>query len=131
MLLDAVRSRAGRRPLPLPEADTSRLDEPLRAVWRAVRHLFPAHAMVDQTDHGCMLVSWHLHDERRRAPEGAHFASPVIMRLRPGLLLALWTCDPALREAIAREQEPIVREQMAGYDARSRVPTCGVIVLGD
>lgn len=131
MLLDTVRSRAARRPAPLPEADTSALDEPLRAVWRAVSHLFPAHAMVDQADCGCLVVSWLLHGEGHRTQHGSHFAAPVILRLQPGLLLALWTCDPALREEIAREQEPIVREQLAGYEPRSRVPTCGVIVLGD
>jgi len=102
------------------------LDEPLQAIWGAIRHLFPAHAMVNQVDHGCLLVSWSLRARRR----GTHFAAPIIIRVDSGLLLALWTCDAEEREQIADIQVETVSDALAGYDPHSRVPTCGVIVLG-
>jgi hypothetical protein len=118
-------------PMPARDAGASELDEPHRAIWQAIRHLFPAHAMVDQTDYGCMLVSWLLVSVRRDGRRCRHFAAPVVIRLQPGLMLALWTCDPAERDEIAHEQVPVVREHLAGYDPHARVPTCGVIVLGE
>ena len=117
MLMERLRFR---------EPDTSALDEAHLAVWDAVRHLFPAHAIVCQTDHGRLMVTW--------AIEGltsTHFAAPVLMRIEPGLLLALWTCEPDERELITMEFEPVVRAQLANHDPQSRVPTCGVIVLGN
>jgi len=104
------------------------LDEPHRAVWEAIRRLFPAHAMVDQVDHGCLLVSWTLRDGRRACTQ---FAAPVMVRLGAGLLLALWTCGAEARGEIAQAQVDPVREALAGYDPHSRIPTCGVIHLGD
>jgi len=104
------------------------LDEPHRAVWEAIRRLFPAHAMVDQVDHGCLLVSWTLREGRRG---GAQFAAPVMIRIGAGLLLALWTCEGVLRREIAAQQAEVVGEALACYDPHSRIPSCGVILLGD
>jgi hypothetical protein len=117
MLMERLRFR---------EPDASVLDEAHMAVWDAVRHLFPADAAVTQTDYGRLVVSWPI--------EGltcTHFAAPVLMRIEPGLLLALWTCEPDERELITMAFEPIVRTHLAGYDPHSRIPTCGVIVLGN
>jgi hypothetical protein len=126
MLQEMVRLRAQPRLAP-QLADDGALDEPHRAIWRAVRHLFPAHAMVDQVDYALLLVSWKLPGRRGAS---AQFAAPVMIRIEAGLLLALWTCEPQERDAIAREQEDVVRACLDGYDPHSRVPTCGVIVVG-
>ncbi|MEJ6023171.1 hypothetical protein [Ramlibacter sp. PS4R-6] len=104
------------------------LDEAHAAVWDAVRHLFPAHAMVDQADYGCLVVSWLLREGARRA---SHFAAPVVIRIEPGLLLALWTCDEESRRDIASLQAAIVEEALDSYDPHSRETRCGVIVLGE
>jgi hypothetical protein len=129
--IETVRVRARPQPVPAQAAAAPELDEPQQAVWQAIRHLFPADAMVDQTDYGYMLVSWPLEGRQQGGRRGSHFAAPIVIRLEPGLMLALWTCDPAERDAIAREQEPVVRQHLTGYDAHARVPTCGVIVLGE
>jgi hypothetical protein len=109
------------------EPAESTLDEAHLAVWEAIRHLFPSRAIVNQTDDGWLMVTW--------AIEGllaSHFAAPVMIRIQPGLLLALWTCDDADdRDAIARSLELVVAAHLAGYDPASRIPTCGVIVLGE
>lgn len=125
MLQELVRTSARYGPVPL--ADDVELDEPHRAVWRAVRHLFPAHAMVDQVDYALLLVSWQLRGSRA---DSAQLAAPVMIRIEAGLLLALWTCDPQERDVIANDLEDVVRTHLDDYDPRSRVPTCGVIVLG-
>lgn len=104
------------------------LDEPHRAVWSAVRHLFPTHAFVTQTDAGYMMVTWTMRDGRRNC---THFAAPLVIRMEPGLLLALWTCEEEDRIEIACAQAETVRQALYDYDPHSRVPTCGVIVLGD
>ena len=104
------------------------LDEAHAAVWDAIRHLFPAHAMVDQTDYGCLVVSWSLKGPRSAS---THFAAPVIIRIDPCLLLALWTCDEESRNDIAQLQAPVVEAALDTYDPYSRVPRCGVILLGD
>jgi hypothetical protein len=104
------------------------LDEAHGAVWQAIRDLFPSHAMADQTDYGCLLISWSLRDGRRAC---THFAAPVIVRIAPGLLVALWTCDEQSRRDIAELQAQIVSDALADYDPHSRVPSCGVIVLGE
>ena len=104
------------------------LDEAHGAIWEAVRHLFPAHAMADQADYGCLLVSWALKGGRKNP---SHFAAPVIIRIEPGLLLALWTCDEESRRDIAALQAEIVSDALATYDPHSRVPSCGVICLGE
>lgn len=117
MLMEKLRFR---------EPETTTLDDAHAAVWEAVRHLFPTHAIASQTDYGRLMVSWEI--------EGltcTHFAAPVLMRVEPGLLLALWTCKPDEREIITMEFEPIVRAHLAGYDPVSRVPTCRVVVLGN
>jgi hypothetical protein len=126
-MLELVRTRAEPRRVVREEPDRA-IDEPHAAVWDAIRHFFPAHAMVTQTDYGYMLVSWSLRGDRRAS---THFAAPIVIRIEPGLLLALWTCDPEDRESIAREQAECVREQLAGYDPRARVPTCGVVIIGE
>ena len=127
-MLETVRERAAPYRLLRDEPEWQVLDEPHAAIWEAVRQLFPRHALVTQTDYGYMMVSWSLEGRR---PGSRHMAAPVIIRIRPGLLLALWTCDPEARDAIAREQEATLREALAGYNPHSRVPTCGVIELGD
>jgi hypothetical protein len=104
------------------------LDDAHAAVWEAIRPLFPAHAMADQTDYGVLLISWSMQGGRRT---GTHFAAPVIIRIDPGLLVALWTCDDESRREIAALQVDEVKAQLAGYDPRSRVPHCGVVVLGE
>jgi hypothetical protein len=83
---------------------------------------------VDQADHGCMVVSWKLREPMRK---GTHFAAPVMIRIEPGLLLALWTCDGESRRDIAQLQVETVRNALATYEPRSRVPSCGVILLGE
>ena len=129
-MLELVREHTTARTLARHERDdiARRLDEPHGAVWDAIRHLFPAHAMVDQVDHGCLLVSWSLRDGRRAC---THFAAPVMVRIGPGLMLALWTCADGERGEIAALQAEAVREALAGYDPHSRIPTCGVILLGE
>ena len=104
------------------------LDEAHAAVWDAIRHLFPRHAMVDQADYGCLVVSWSLGKGRKSA---AHYAAPVIIRIATGLLLALWTCDEDSRRDIANLQADCVREALVSYDPHSRVTRCGVIALGE
>jgi hypothetical protein len=103
------------------------LDDAHAIVWQAIRHLFPGRAMVDQTDYGCLLVSWTLRGAR---PGSRHFAAPVIIRIETGLLLALWTCDAASRADIADLVAADVAEALQSYDPRSREPRCGVILLG-
>lgn len=117
-------------PAPLYEADeaASGLDEAHASVWDAVRQLFPAHAMVDQTDAGFLVVSWTLKGSGRG---GTVFATPIMLRIDTGLLLALWTTSGIERRAIAGLQLSKVREALAGYDARERQSPLGVIVLGD
>ena len=129
-MLELVREHTAARALAKAEREdeASRLDEPHRAVWDAIGHLFPAHAMANQVDHGCLLVSWSLRDGRRAC---THFAAPIIIRIGPGLMLALWTCGREERREIAALQAETVREALTGYDPHSRVPTCGVIQLGD
>ena len=123
---DLVRSRTARR----AERNTLAwgLDDPHAAVWHAIRHLFPLHACATPTGYGGMMVSWTLRDGRLACTQ---WAAPVMIRIEPGLLLALWTCDPEDRIAIAALQTDAVREALYGYDPHSRVPSCGVIVLGD
>ncbi len=127
MLQQLVRLRGPARFMSQPSADVE-LDEPHLAIWNAIAHLFPAHAMVDQVDYGWLLVSWELPPGRGAS---AHFAAPVMLRIEPGLLLALWTCEPHERDEIAREQEGAVRVRLDEYDPNSRLPSCGVIVLGE
>jgi hypothetical protein len=74
--IETARARARPRPVPARDAGASELDEPHRAIWRAIRHLFPAQAMVDQTDYGCMVVSWPLRSGRRGGRAAVHFARP-------------------------------------------------------
>lgn len=103
-------------------------DDPHRELWLAVRHLFPAHAMACQTDYGMIMVSWTLRDGRLAC---THYAAPILLRIEPGLLLALWTSTREERRAIARLQAHTVREALSGYDPHSRIPSCGVIALGE
>jgi hypothetical protein len=123
-----VHARPGPQLTPQPEPWSRDLDEPHAAVWDAVRHLFPAHADVTQANHGCMVITWLVRDPQRRS---THYAAPLIIRIEPGLLLALWTCGATERRAIAGLQEETVREAIAQYDPHSRIPTCDMIVLGD
>lgn len=104
------------------------LDDAHGAVWEAIKHLFPENAMVDQTDYGCLVVSWALGGRGHRA---SHFAQPVIIRIAPGLLVALWACDEEGRRDIANLQADPVGEALETYDPHSRVPSCGVIELGE
>ena len=126
-MLQLVRSQTPPPPARLQPAWDD-LDEAHAAVWEALSPLFPAHAMVDQTDYGCLVISWSLAEGRL---SGAHFAAPVIVRITPGLLVALWTCDEDTRREIAQMQVQTVEEALRSYDPTSRVPRCGVIVLGD
>jgi hypothetical protein len=126
-MLEMVRMRA-EPPHAVREEPEWAMDEPHAAVWEAIRPLFPLRAMATQTDYGYMVVSWPLRRDRRAS---THFAAPVVIRIEPGLLLALWTCDPDERDSIAREQVETVREQLESYDPHARVPTCGVIVIGE
>jgi hypothetical protein len=123
---DLVRARTAHR----PERDAAAwdLDDPHVAVWQSIRHLFPRHACATQTDYGCMLVSWTLRDGKVASTQ---WAAPIIIRMQQGLLLALWTCEAEDRIAIAALQAEAVREALYDYNPHSRVPTCGVIVLGD
>lgn len=104
------------------------LDVAHAAIWDAISELFPAHAMVDQTDYGCLVISWSI---RKGGRGGTHFAAPVIIRITPGLLVALWTSDDEGRRSIAQAQAQVVDEALRLYEPTSRVPSCGVITLGD
>jgi len=118
MLMERIRWR---------EPAESTLDEAHLAVWQAIRHLFPPRATVTQTDYGRLMVSWKID-----ALLGTHFAAPVLIRIEPGLLLVLWTCDDIEeRDAIAEGLEQVVAAHLAGYDPASRIPTCDVIALGE
>ena len=123
---DLVRSRIAHR----AERNAFAWDagDPHAAVWQAIRPLFPLHACATPTGYGAMVVSWTLRDGRLACTQ---WAAPVIIRIEPGLLLALWTSEPDDRMAIAALQVETVREALYGYDPHSRVPSCGVIVLGD
>jgi len=103
------------------------LDEPHAAMWQALRNFFPSHAIPTQTDCGYMMVSWKLHDSF----PSSSWAAPIMIRIRPGLLLALWTCDPEARIDIACAEAESVHEALYDYDPHSRVSTCDVIELGD
>lgn len=126
-MLDLVRAQNQAR-LARFEPAWEDLDDAHAAVWEAIRHLFPTRAMVDQTDYGCLVISWPVREARRVS---SHFAAPVIIRIEPGLLLALWTCDGESRRDIANLQVHRVEEGLEAYDPFSRVPRCGVIVLGE
>jgi len=108
--------------------NSAAMDAADAAVWDAIRHLFPPHAMVDQTDDGGMVISWTLHETRGRS---ARFAAPLLIRIEPALLLALWTPDLIERKTIARLQARVVRRELTGYDPLARIPTARVIVLGE
>lgn len=134
-MLEVVRSHMQPQPQPLQQTRIARyeaawddLDEAHAAIWDAVSHLFPPHAMVDQTDYGCLVVSWSLREGGRH---GTHFAAPVIIRIAPGLLLALWTCDEESRGDIAQLQVETVSEALEDYDPYSRIATRGAIELGE
>lgn len=126
-MLELVRSHTSPR-IARYEAARDDLDEAHDAVWQAVRHLFPSNAMVDQVDYGCLLVSWALGGRRRGT---AHFAAPIMIRIEPNLLLALWTCGAEGRREIAAMQVPVVEQALESYDPHSRVPRCGVVILGE
>jgi len=82
--------------------------------------------MADQTDYGVLVVSWPL-----RGARSFHFAAPVIVRIDPGLLVALWTCDEESRREIALGLVDAVREALDLHDPYSRIPTCPVVQLGE
>jgi len=128
-MLELVRShspRAARRAATHQERARDDLDDAHAAIWKAIRPLFPAQAMADQTDYGVLVVSWPL-----RGARSFHFAAPVIVRIDPGLLVALWTCDEETRRQIAMLQVDAVRDALERHDPHSRIPTCGVVQLGE
>ena len=132
-MLELVRSHPQRAAHHAPHRAAARhqpawddLDDAHAAIWDEIRPLFPAQAMADQTDYGVLLVSWPL-----RGARSFHFAAPVIVRIDPGLLVALWSCDDAGRREIAMLQVDAVREALDRYDPYSRIPTCGVVRLGE
>jgi hypothetical protein len=134
-MLELVRSNTKTRvPPPMAAGATGHdatwddVDDAHGAVWQAVRHLFPANAMVDQVGYGCLLVAWQLRHPSRRSWS---FAAPVMIRIAPGLLVALWTSDGPGRRDLAELQAEVVSDALATYDPHSRVPTCDVIRLGD
>lgn len=129
-MLELVREHTASRtraPVHVNDDDGWGLDKPHQALWDAVRHLFPPEAMVDQVDHGCLLISWPLRSLRG----STHFAAPIVIRVASGLLLALWTCGRMERREIASLQVETVKQALSAYDPYSRMPTCGVIELGD
>lgn len=109
------------------EPADSTLDEAHVAVWEAIARLFPRRALVTQTDYGLLMVTWKI--ESRAG--GTQFAAPILIRVEPGLLLALWTCEAEDRAAIVEDLEAVVADHLAGYDPYSRIPSCGVITLGE
>jgi hypothetical protein len=118
-------------PMPPHAIDPRRpagLDAAHAAVWDAISHLFPPHAMVNQTDEGYLVISWTLPGALGRC---ARFAAPLMIRIEPALLLALWTTDVIERKAIARLQARVVRRELTEYDPLARIPTARVIVLGE
>jgi len=97
------------------------------AFWQAYRHLFPAHSLAAQTPQGAVVISWPVHDE----PGAIYpYATPVLLRIDPALLDALWRCDAAHRLRIARHHEPTVREGLRGYDPFAQFPNARVITIG-
>ena len=128
-MLELVRSHSphAARRVPVRSAPAwDDLDDAHAAIWDAIRPLFPAQAMADQTDYGVLVVSWPL-----RGARSSHFAAPFIVRIGPGLLVALWTCDEKSRREIAMLQVEAVSEALDRYDPHSRIPTCEVVQLGE
>ena len=124
-MLELVRTRTDRAVARIASWD---LDDPHEAVWQGIRLLFPPHATPTQADCGILMVSRTLRDGRRACTQ---WAAPILIRIEAGLLLALWTCDPDERIAIACLQAETVREGLSEYDPHSRRPTGAVIALGD
>lgn len=132
ILSSTVSTRSGGAAKAVLEQDDAHgaldLDDAHGAVWAAISHLFPPNAMVDQAGDGYMVISWALPGARGRTLQ---FAAPVMIRLEPALLLALWTPNLLERRSIARLQARIVREELAAYEPLARIPTAPVIVLGE
>lgn len=112
-----------------PQVDTNamQLDPPHAAIWGAVRHLFPKHAQAIQLPNGTLAISWAV-----RHQSGAHheMATPITVRLEPGLMASLREADDEQRKAIAAQQEAVFRAGLMGYDPFVAMPSARVIVLG-
>lgn len=123
-MLQAILDTLARRPPPHRIVD---LDAARMLLWKAIQHLFPAHAEVTQTDNGAIAITWAMRSEGsgRRG-----FSAPILIRPEPGLILALWTSAPADRQRIAEMQEMDVRLGLFGYEPDETLPRARVIVLG-
>jgi hypothetical protein len=112
---------------PLAGTDAMQLDAPHAAIWESVRHLFPKHAQAIQLPNGTLAISWAVKHQ-----SGAHheMATPITVRLEPGLAASLTQADDEARKQIAMDQEAVFRAGLMGYDPYARVPSARVIVLG-
>jgi hypothetical protein len=110
-----------------PVLGVGTLDNVRAVLWQAYRHLFPPHALAAQTGNGNMVISWSVMDD----PLAPHpYAAPVMLRIAPELLQALWRVEPRARMRIAQNHEPTLREGLRGYDPFSRFPNARVISIG-
>ena len=112
---------------PQAGTDAMKLEPPHAAIWEAVRHLFPKHAQAIQLPNGTLAISWAVKHQSGAYHE---MATPITVRLEPGLAATMLAADDARRKAIATEQEAVFRAGLMGYDPYAAVPSARVIVLG-
>jgi hypothetical protein len=120
----AVASAAGTQPV----AEQWMVLDPIRSVfWEAFRHLFPPHARAVQTSSGSLTISWIMKGD----PAAVFpYATPISVRFETDLITQMQAASPDERLQIARQQEPLLRGGMVGYDPFAAVPKARVIVLG-
>jgi hypothetical protein len=109
------------------EYERTLLDAPRKAIWDAVKHLFPPHAQAIQLPNGTLAISWAV---ARHAGAATEMATPITVRLEPELAKALEMADSEQRRRIALTQEPEFRAGLMGYDPFTDIPRARVIVLG-
>ena len=91
------------------------LDEVHETIWKAVRHLFPRHAVVRQTKPGWLSITWPI---RNHPDAQVRLATPIVVHLEKELLDLMWTfSNRESRQRIARQQEGHVRSGMRGFCA--------------
>jgi len=119
--------RSSEPPSPADRGPDKALSPPQAAIWAAFRHLFPAHAQAIQLPNGTLAISWSVAHQ-----PGATFemATPITVRLEPGLLEQMRLATAEQRSRIAAQQEAAFRAGLVGYDPYTSVPRARVIVLG-
>ena len=110
-----------------PALGVGTLDNVRAVLWQAYRHLFPPHALAAQTGSGNIVISWAVMDD----PQAPHpYAAPVMLRIEPELVQALWSVEPRARMRMAQAHEPTLREGLRGYDPFARIPNARVVTIG-